>query len=259
MRNYDQYTKQLLTIAQKNHTDAYNALGAFLDYLLDTFEMKNITKFALDYEKVFLDARKRDADYFALMCSWFVEVIHEMENEQGWLDFFGKVYEETFKSKSKASALGQFYTPDSICDLMADMTIKGEFETANDCACGSGRTMLALFAKSDKTQYHYYTAGDIDLISVKMCALNFMVHGMIGEVKQQDALLQSTPHVIYKINEVRCPFPTPFYSIRLVSGNEIKNKKPISNGDKSMNIADITAGKENKKKKTESLQLTLDF
>lgn len=209
-----QQANKLLTMANKNKIEPYNALDALLDYLIGVFEVKNLRKFGYDYEAVFVDARERNRDMFELMTDWFSSVTEEMESGQGFLDWFGSVYEEMFQGRGKASALGQFYTPESLCHLMAKM-VKPDGGSANDCACGSGRTLLASFAENDKSKFQWYEAGDIDYISCKMCALNFMVHGMVGIVKRQDALTQSAPSIIYHINEVRYPFPTGMYSIRI--------------------------------------------
>lgn len=49
-----------------------------------------------------------------------------------------------------------------------------------------------------------------------------MVHGMNGRVICQDTLAMSTPSVEYFVNEVRYPFSTPYYSVRIKSGNPAK-------------------------------------
>lgn len=223
MMDSKKYAQRLIEIATKKHKDAGGILDDFLDYIIDTFDFDNQSKFCFDNEKTFLDAKSKDEDFFLLMADWFAEVTKAMENGHT-LDFFGSMYEETWKGRGKANALGQFYTPESICRLMAEIT-KGDNGTYNDCACGSGRTLLAAFEAADKTKFNYFSAGDVDYISCKMCALNFMVHGMFGEVKQQDALMQNTPHVIYKVNEVRYPIPTNLYSIRKVHPKEKEQHK----------------------------------
>lgn len=219
MRDYQKYANALLKKATKERIDSYRALDCFLDYLLDIFEIKNLQKFDFDFSEIFKDAKERDIDYFTLMCNWFEEVTIAMENG-GYLDFFGAMYEELFKSKGKASALGQYYTPDPICEIMARIVHDDGFTTGMDCACGSGRTLLAAHAEAGKNKFHYYDCADIDITSVKMCTLNMMIHGMIGEVRQQDTLLLPPPSVTYLINEIRYPYPTPYYSIRRILPGE---------------------------------------
>lgn len=40
-----------------------------------------------------------------------------------WFDFIGYFYEETVKSSSKASNMGQFFTPHDVCDLMTNYLV----------------------------------------------------------------------------------------------------------------------------------------
>lgn len=48
----------------------------------------------------------------------FRELVEKVA-KNGHCDLFGGVYEEFFQSKFKASRTGQFFTPESVCDLMA--------------------------------------------------------------------------------------------------------------------------------------------
>lgn len=209
-----QQANKLLKMAYRNDIEPYRALDALLDYFIGTFEIENLRKFDFNYSAVFVDAKQRNEDMFSLLADWFQQVTEEIESGQGFLDWFGAMYEEMFQGKDKASALGQFYTPESLCHVMAKI-VKPDGGKSNDCACGSGRTLLAAFAENNKSKFQWYEAGDIDYISCKMCSLNFMIHGMLGIVKRQNALLLDTPSIIYHINEVRWPVPTPMYSIRI--------------------------------------------
>ena len=92
--------------------------------------------------------------------------------------------------------------------------------TVSDCAVGSGRLLLAHYMKVTKTDHSRgrrfkYEGQDSDIIACKMCALNLMVYGMNGTVICRDTLANSTPTIIYHINEVRYPIPTMYYSIRV--------------------------------------------
>ena len=97
---------------------------------------------------------------------------------------------------------------------------KRGFVMVNDPACGSARTLLAHFMKKTHDNralsgLYYYEAADIDLPTCKMAACNMMIHGMQGKVVCQDQLLLPTPTAIFYINEVRYPFPSGMYSIRV--------------------------------------------
>lgn len=208
---------KLLEIARESSKESYNALNDFIYFLIDTYDVERLYKYNGNYVKLLMDRRNEFPKQTELMALWFQDVADAMEQGKT-TDWFGSVYESMFQSKGKASSLGQFYTPESLCHMMAQMTVKkgASHEVYNDCACGSGRTLLAAFQQVGFDKFNRFVAGDIDPVSCKMCALNMMIHGMIGEVKQQDALKQDTPVVIYRINEVRWPIPNNYYSIRRV-------------------------------------------
>lgn len=213
----------LLRVASEKHLPTERALDNFLDYAIEAFDMNKF--FTHDsYEKILMEARDKCIDYFHVVLDWFKEVDRAMCSGTP-CDFFGMTYETMFQSKAKASTTGQFFTPPSICDLMADLVESKSKDggpiRVNDCCCGSGRLLLSHYMKNSTPEHcgqsvGYYVAQDIDPVSCKMCALNMMAHGMIGEVHCQDTLLLTPPTVSYYINEVRTPFPTPYYSIRKV-------------------------------------------
>lgn len=188
-------------------------------------------------------ATPENNDYITLVSLWCVMVAEEMENGNAF-DLFGQLYEQMFLLKSKASENGQFFTPDSLCRLMADITDSGNEEKeikngvirVNDPACGSARTLLAHFMAKTRKDHsiagkYFYEAADIDLPTCKMAACNMMIHGMRGKVVCQDQLSLPKPTAIFYINEVRYPFPSGMYSIRVVypkkeeqeKSNDIKN------------------------------------
>lgn len=173
-------------------------------------------------------ATPENGDYTNLVSRWCEMVAEEMEKGNA-LDLFGQLYEQMFLLKSKASSNGQFFTPDCLCKLMADITDSDVEEKesdiglvrVNDPACGSARTLIAHFmAKTMKDHSlagkYFYEAADIDLPTCKMAACNMMIHGMQGRVVCQDQLLLPTPTAIFYINEVRYPLPSGMYSIRVV-------------------------------------------
>lgn len=127
-------------------------------------------------------------------------------------------YEESVKSKGKASALGQFYTPMPLCDLMAEINYQGgnEVTMIHDSAVGSGRTLLGyanVLNKKKSPEVAYYIANDIDEQSVKMCTLNFAINGMLGRVLCADGLLLHY-YWGYEVNEVRYPMHTDMVAVR---------------------------------------------
>ena len=213
----------LIQVAHDNNRPVEAALSDFLDYVLDVFKAENYTTHD-SMKSILSEAHDRNPVYYLVMLHWLSLVQGAMENGR-WCDFFGNTYELMFQSKSKASRIGQFFTPRSVSDLLGDITASQQENNApqriNDCCCGSGRLLLSHYMKNSSPQRYgtsvgYYVAQDIDPVSCKMCALNMMAHGMIGEVHCQDTLLMTPPVFSYYINEVRTPFPTPFYSVRRV-------------------------------------------
>lgn len=124
----------------------------------------------------------------------FSELIHEslliyqkmINHDNDWFDLFGEYY-EVLVSKGKSSALGQFFTPQSICDMMTLMNGNniGKRFLINDPTCGSGRTLISFHANNPG---NYYIGSDLDLVCCKMALLNFMLHGVCGIIINQDSL-----------------------------------------------------------------------
>ncbi len=109
--------------------------------------------------------------------------------KRGWYDMLGDVYME-MASRSKASRMGQFFTPAEVCDVMAQLQFgdpaEAEGKSACDPAAGSGRTLLAMHALQPRMGL--ICAADLDPICAKMCALNFWLHGVRGEVACMNSL-----------------------------------------------------------------------
>ena len=227
------FIKHLNEVSDNHDVKQEERLYAFCDFIISMFSTDSYNSGGFRPAI----ATPENRDYIALVSLWCEMVAEEMESGNAF-DLFGQLYEQMFLLKSKASAKGQFFTPDSLCMLMADITdadveekiSKRGFVMVNDPACGSARTLLAHFmAKTSK--YHslagkyYYEAADIDLPTCKMAACNMMIHGMQGKVVCQDQLSLPTPTAIFYINEVRYPFPSGMYSIRVEYPKKEKKAK----------------------------------
>lgn len=102
---------------------------------------------------------------------------------EGFTDVLGDIFME-FVSHGRN---GQFFTPQPICDMIAQMTFgeKQEGETVNDPACGSGRMLMA--AAKINRRLKFYGA-DNDATCCKMAALNLIVNSMLGEIAYMNTL-----------------------------------------------------------------------
>lgn len=128
--------------------------------------------------------------------------------DYSWIDPLGTFY-EVITGNYKKSGLGQFFTPESLCDLCAQMIIpKGTFgKNINEPTCGSGRMILAtnVHAKGN-----HYVAQDLDHMCVKMTCINLAFHGIKAEVLHQNTLTLEKPYNRYVINHDYHRTKTPF-------------------------------------------------
>ncbi len=149
------------------------------------------------YLKTIEKYNKTDLEDFAkLFGIIWVEYLTNVE-EKTWSDPLGTLYEE-ITSRFKSQMLGQFFTPESVCNLMASITAnKDEFgQNINDPCCGSGRMLLA---HENISKGNYCIGADIDPVCVKMSALNLALHGIKGEIWQGDSNRQQY-YKVYIIN-----------------------------------------------------------
>lgn len=216
------FVKYLTEVSDNHGIKQEERLDAFCDFIISLFSTDSYKPEGFKPDV----ATPENHDYINLVSRWCEMVADEMERGNA-LDLFGQLYEQMFLLKSKASSNGQFFTPDSLCRLMAEITDAGVEEDesdggmvrVNDPTCGSARTLLAHFMRKTHDNHalagrYFYEAADIDLPTCKMAACNMMIHGMQGKVVCQDQLSLPTPTAIFYINEVRYPFPSGMYSIR---------------------------------------------
>lgn len=111
--------------------------------------------------------------------------------EGDWDDVLGNFFEQT-SSGAQASRMGQFFTPKTVCDMMARM-VHGDDEqkeiTICDPACGSGRNLIAHSRLTPSNRLNgYYVGMDLDRRCVNMCVLNMFMYGLKGAVIHMDTL-----------------------------------------------------------------------
>ena len=81
----------------------------------------------------------------------------------------------------------------------------------SDCACGSGRTLLAHHVRN---LGNYYVAEDIDKTCAMMCVCNFLLHGVVGEVVWHNSLIPEQFYGAWKINQdLNNPFSKLYHNI----------------------------------------------
>lgn len=106
------------------------------------------------------------------------------DSEGGWNDPLGIFFEE-YNAKFGRDAMGQFFTPKSLCDLMASLTYVPSTEprSISDPSCGSGRNLIAYDRMDPMNRMrNTYVGQDLDRRCVMMCTINLVMYGMRGYV-----------------------------------------------------------------------------
>ena len=145
--------------------------------------------------------RKYDKEYDLfnqLFAEWLCVQKVELDTGKKWNDTLGTFY-EIVSSGSKASWLGQFFTPPDLVNMLTQLTggQEGAKQRIEDCCSGSGRMLIS---------YHAYFPGnytfgaDIDTICAKMTALNMALHGCEGQAVCMDSLNPEDWRFGYRVN-----------------------------------------------------------
>lgn len=93
---------------------------------------------------------------------------------------------------------GQFFTPDAVCQLMAELTTHGAddgVQSVNDPACGSGRFLLSVGKKHPNWEF---VGQDVDHRCAQMTAINLGLNGLRGWAVWQNTLTLECNRV-YKV------------------------------------------------------------
>lgn len=216
-------TKLLQTYAHSCGRDMQSVFVEMLDFFIGTFSPDVFVKYKGDMSALFASRYESNHTMFEAMEHW-LRSADEHILKDGVSDFFGELYESMFLGKSKASAMGQFFTPMPLCQVMASLLQSPDAQIIAEPSCGSGRNVLAHWQNADKTKLITYRCEDLDPTSVKMCALNMMINGMYGTVICHDSLDPASFHFGFAINEIRYPLPSHYYSIRPLTSEEYRKE-----------------------------------
>lgn len=178
------------------HDDPNAIFTNWLDFVIDQnlFTVKNRE----------LNFKGNEEEYFNMFAAW-VNLQHdylESNPDEQWYDYLGLFYEDIIQSKYKAGSRGQFFTPSNVCSSMAKITFNNDVKSnldgklINDCACGSGRLLLAskVYAPNG-----IFIGQDLDSVACKMAALNFFIHGIRGSIICMNTLSQEF-YEAYRVN-----------------------------------------------------------
>lgn len=202
--------------------DMRRTFEALCDYVIGFFDPEGKPVEGWTYGK---DVNK------ALRLAMFalVKEYKDVIDSGGWCDPLGCTFEQ-IRGRYDASKSGQFFTPESLCDLMADLVFDGVGCGKRECgafgrrvvvadpSAGSGRNLIAFARRYNgkpREELPYFVAEDIAPLCCKMCAINLMMYGLPGEVVCHDTIAEpDSCRFGYIINETMFPFPSGIPSIR---------------------------------------------
>lgn len=124
------------------------------------------------------------------------------ELAEGYRDPLG----DMFMTRISHGHNGQFFTPEPICRLMAEI-VKPVGCSINDPCCGSGRTLLAGLecSRKDGVEPEIY-GNDISYTAAQMCLMNLLYNSARGAVSCGDTLLlKMETFKFFKIDRVLMP------------------------------------------------------
>ncbi|GAB3936968.1 N-6 DNA methylase [Larkinella terrae] len=171
--------------SQMEHGFNYSSFFSdFVEFLTESFMPQRVGV----YER--LKQQYGDLDRFVQLTQELILLQQsQIVTDTDWYDGLGNYY-ECLTSRGKSQLLGQFFTPEHVCDLMVRLqgceeSLKGKRQKVYDPSCGSGRLLLAFHALAPG---NYHFAADLDPICARMTAVNMALHGCEGEAVCMDSL-----------------------------------------------------------------------
>ncbi len=203
--NYNYLLKKIKLLGSK-----YDISKVFNDFLIIcAYSISNSVNYNDNREKEYLriinSYTNEEQQIFPKM---FVSLINSLDNEK-FNDVLGKIFEElNLHNKYK----GQFFTPEHICDLMANVTLDKEkieeeidnkgYISLSDSACGSSRLIYAgiKVIKENNINYHfrvYVEVQDVSITCVLMSYIQLSLYGINAKVVLGNTLTNEIQEVFY--------------------------------------------------------------
>jgi len=172
-----------------NRHSAHQVFSDFLEIIICCYAFQQMEE---RYFKIIARYKKEELTVIAEMFAKIV-VLYDDTIRSGrslnWEDWLGTYYEIVLQTNSKASGFGQFFTPKIVCDMSAKMLLTQEHAgknlKINDNCCGSGRMILAANAVAPG---NLFFAEDLDPMCVNLTAVNFLFHGVDGQIVCRNSL-----------------------------------------------------------------------
>lgn len=172
----------------------HNYGDVFGDYLVMMLNQWSVDEsFLQEWENCKKKYNEKEIDGFRGMFREHVLLMERMlVTNNDWYDALGDIY-QTITSNYKASAMGQFFTPETIVNLMTAIVVTDQpYQLVGEPTCGSGRMVLACHAKQP---LNYYMATDLDRICWMMTCVNMCFHNAVGVVIHGNTLTLETHRV----------------------------------------------------------------
>lgn len=232
------FDKTILDFCGRYGFEPSRIFDDFLRYVINGFTIPGFPglsdwRYTEDQNKGFLELYQN-----------FILNLQKKLNDHEWYDILGETYEAIIAGKGRRSNSGQFFTPMSLCDLMTEIT---EFDNTkrrpviNDPTCGSGRTLLSF---NSKHMGCYYVAEDLDKTCCMMTVVNFLTHGITGEVVHHDSLMQEESWNAWLVNSGLNDWGNKFHGVINIRPLEYKDtflarKSTMTKIDKRMKIVEL--------------------
>jgi len=184
--------KLITDFSYRNGLNARNVLDDLLLYIIHGFSPLAPPLKSWNYKK------EQTMVFWDMLREWILIMDKQLKIHK-WYDPFGDLY-MALTSRYHQQNTGQFFTPVSICDLMVMITGKENStgQQISDPACGSGRFLLAYHVNYPG---NYLVAEDKAYTCCLMSAVNFLIHGCVGEVIWHNSLIPDSFSGGWKINE----------------------------------------------------------
>lgn len=246
------YKKPMIQVFEKyrHKFEPYSLFERFMEFVISGFDM---TFSAI--ERPF--SKEESEACMELLGAW-VNTMNEALKTKEWYDLLGDVYMDYLSGTMKKHWTGQYFTPMHICELMAQITDPGEKtgERIMDCACGSGRMLLASHVLHPG---NYCCAQDMDRICCLMTVCNFIIHGVNGEVVWGDSLDPTDYRDGWRTNEALNVLGVPCVRRmdKMEATSYLSGLAMMAERKESAEKKVSSAGDADKKKAVEPIQLSL--
>ena len=199
---------QLFTKLTNRHPE-YELWNDFLEIIICCYARQQMED---RYLQIIKKYRKEEVNILAQMFAEMLKLYSNRLQPPAFYDGLGAFYECVINTPAKASRTGQFFTPETVCAMMASCMLSKDSADKqlkiNDPACGSGRMLLAAHAVAPG---NYYFAEDLDPMCCHLTAVNFLFHNMEGQVVCHDSIMP-TPQTYkfgYEIRRLSAAMPIP--------------------------------------------------